>query len=81
MTGLQVSVDFSTVTYKYVAWKEEGVWTAHCPAIPGVYGLGSSVAASVSDLEEALRLLAEHVAELGERLPRGGQISVGTLEI
>jgi len=50
----------------YITWKEEGVWTAHCPAVSGVYGLGSTVRAAVADLRSALR---EMRAYLNNRHP------------
>jgi predicted phosphodiesterase len=41
------------VKSKIVITVENGVWTAHDPAVPGVYGLGSSRKAALADLVEA----------------------------
>lgn len=81
MTGRRRKVDFSTMTYDYVAWKEEGVWSAHCPAIPGAYGIGPTPASAVADLKEALGLLVEYLKDLGEPVPRSGPVRTGELSL
>jgi len=67
--------------YDYVAWKEEGTWTAHCPAVPGAYGLGATRGQAVADLQGALRELAEYLRGIGEHLPRAGQVRTGELRL
>jgi len=70
------------MVYDYVAWKEAGTWTAHCPAISGVYGLGSTSSAAVRDLRDALYELEEYLSELGEGLPRAkASVRTGELEL
>ena len=69
------------MVYDYIAWKEEGVWTASCPGVAGVYGLGDTKALAVSDLRDALEELADYLEEIGERLPRGRRVNVGELRI
>jgi predicted RNase H-like HicB family nuclease len=69
------------MTYDYVAWKEENTWTAHCPAVPGAYGLGDTAIKAVKDLKEALSELAAYLDALGETLPRGGQVRTGELSL
>jgi predicted RNase H-like HicB family nuclease len=55
-------------TYDVVIWKEEGIWTAHSPSVPGVYGLGSTREIANRDLKEALALLSHYLREIGESL-------------
>jgi predicted RNase H-like HicB family nuclease len=61
-------------TYDVVIWKEEGVWTAHSPSVPGVYGLGSTRDIANRDLKEALALLSHYLREIGESLPRSQKL-------
>jgi predicted RNase H-like HicB family nuclease len=67
--------------YDYVSWREEGVWTAHCPAIPGAYGLGATSAQAVADLKDALYELDDYLSELGEKLPPAAAIRTGELRL
>jgi predicted RNase H-like HicB family nuclease len=69
------------MTYDYVSWKESGVWTAHCPAVPGVYGLGDTSAQAVADLREALNELDDYLDEIGESLPSAGKVRTGELRL
>ena len=46
---------------KIVITKEDGIWSAHDPAVPGVYGLGPSRKAALADLVEAKAALDEYV--------------------
>lgn len=68
-------------TYDYVSWKEEGVWTANCPAVAGVYGIGPTSGAAVADLKEALSEMSAYLDGIGERLPRNGQVRTGELRL
>lgn len=52
-----------------MSWKEEGMWTAHAPAVPGVYGLGDTPKEAEDDLVEALELMFEYLDEVGEAHP------------
>ena len=56
--------------YDVITWEEEGIWTAHSPSVPGVYGLGSTPDIANRDLSEALSLLSEYLQEIGEPMPR-----------
>lgn len=58
------------VTYHYIAWKEEGYWNVHSPALPGVYGWGRTLAAAKKDFLEAAHALFDYLDEIGERPPR-----------
>jgi len=49
--------------------KEEGIWTAHDPSVPGVYGLGDTRNEAEQDLVEALEELREYLRSAGERQP------------
>lgn len=58
----------------YIAWQDEGLWVAHNPAVPGVYGLGDTLAEAEQDLAEGLELLAQEPQarehDAAERDPR-----------
>jgi predicted phosphodiesterase/predicted RNase H-like HicB family nuclease len=45
---------------------EEGMWSAHDPDVPGVYGLGSTREEALADLAEAMAALTEYEADLVE---------------
>jgi predicted RNase H-like HicB family nuclease len=45
---------------------EDGIWSAHDPAVPGVYGLGPSRKAALADLVEAKAALNEYVTTAAE---------------
>jgi predicted phosphodiesterase/predicted RNase H-like HicB family nuclease len=47
---------------------EEGMWSAHDPDVPGVYGLGATREEALADLAEASAALAEYEADLAEDL-------------
>jgi hypothetical protein len=57
-TVLKIWHFYTMKTYDTITWKEEGVWTAHSPSVPGVYGLGSTRDTANRDLREALALLS-----------------------
>lgn len=67
--------------YAYITWKESGIWTAHAPAVPGVYGLGRTRVAAVRDLVDALEHLLEYLDEIGERPPRPQAVRVGQVDV
>lgn len=67
--------------YDYIAWREGAVWTAHCPAIPGAYGLGATETAARRDLESALSDLFEYLEDIGEPLPAALRVRTGTLDV
>ena len=50
------------VKSKLVFAEENGIWSAHDPSVPGVYGLGPTREAALADLAEAKELLGEYVA-------------------
>jgi predicted RNase H-like HicB family nuclease len=56
--------------YPVTLWKEEGMWTAHAPSIPGLYGLGKTPAAAKRDLAAGMRDLFAYLDEIGEPRPR-----------
>jgi predicted phosphodiesterase/predicted RNase H-like HicB family nuclease len=45
---------------------EEGMWSAHDPDVPGVYGLGATREEALADLAEASAALAEYEADVAE---------------
>ena len=51
---------------KIVITVEDGIWAAHDPAVPGVYGLGPSRKAALADLVEATALLDEYLTTAAE---------------
>jgi predicted phosphodiesterase/predicted RNase H-like HicB family nuclease len=54
------------VKRKLVITVEDGIWSAHDPAVPGVYGLGPSRKAALADLVEAKAALDEYVTTAAE---------------
>jgi predicted RNase H-like HicB family nuclease len=65
--------------YDYVTWEEEGIWTSHVPAIPGVYGLGDTPAKAEADLAEAMSTMSEYLDTVGESLPPPRSVRTGQL--
>lgn len=51
---------------KIVITEEDGIWSAHDPAVPGVYGLGPSRKAALADLVEAKAALDEYITTAAE---------------
>jgi len=75
---------FSTVSqrkYEFLAWKDEGVWTAHSPSVVGVYGVGATRAEAERDLLDGIEELVSYLGEVGESAPRPKHIAIGVLEI
>jgi len=68
-------------TYDVLTWEEEGVWTAHSPSVPGVYGLGSTPDVADRDLKDALDTLAEYLREIGESLPRARRLRTSQVSV
>lgn len=64
-----------------VIWEEDGVWTAHAPSVPGAYGLGSTPAEAKRDLTEALELMSDYLATVGEDLPSARKVRMGQVRI
>ncbi|MEK6607457.1 MAG: hypothetical protein AABZ30_07335 [Myxococcota bacterium] len=56
-------------TYPVTLWKEEGIWTAHTPAISGLYGMGKTPAAACRDLALGMRDVFAYLDEIGEPRP------------
>jgi len=67
--------------YEYVSWEEEGIWTAHAPSFPGVYGIGSTSREAEKDLLEALELMTSYLTEIGEPIPDARKIRTGQLRL
>lgn len=66
--------------YNYAAWQEEGQWSAYAPAVPGVFGVGSTERAAVNDLGDALDAMREYLESRGEKMPRPRKVHTGTVE-
>ena len=67
--------------YDFVTWEEDGVWTSHAPAIPGAYGIGDTATKAEKDLGEALDLLFDYLASVGETPPRSRKFRVGQVRV
>lgn len=67
--------------YDYVAWKDEGLWTAHSPSVPGVYGLGATRRAAETDLIDATAELLDYLDDVGENPPKRTRVVAGTIEV
>lgn len=68
-------------TYEYVVWQDEELWTAHSPAIPGVYGVGETKIRAVRDLLDAVNTLFDYLAEIGEPPPKPKKVSSGAITV
>ena len=62
-----------------ILWLEEGMWTAHSPSVPGVYGLGRTRGAAEKDLVDGLYDLFTYLEDIGERQPSPRRFAVGTV--
>lgn len=56
--------------YDILLWRDEGIWTAHAPSVPGAYGIGRTPKAAKADLAGALRELATYLKSRNRKLPR-----------
>lgn len=63
--------------YDFVAWKDSGLWTVHCPSLPGVYGVGRTLDQAKSDFAEAASEMVGYLADIGEPLPKRTPVEVG----
>ena len=59
--------------YGFVFWLEEGLWTAHAPAVSGAYGVGATAVEAKDDLVQALEVLSEYLKKSGEN-DEGGRV-------
>jgi len=64
-----------------MVWKEDGVWTAHSPALVGVYGTGITKRKALDDYVAAANLMLSYMDELGEAPPKRMPIDVVEVEI
>lgn len=67
--------------YNVVAWKEEGVWVAHAPALPGVYGFGKTYSQAKQDFADAAETLLDYLDDIGEPSPRPVAVRVDEMEL
>jgi predicted RNase H-like HicB family nuclease len=67
--------------YDYIAWEEEGLWTAHSPSIPGVYGIGATRSKAAQSLFDGVDDLLDYLTEIGETLPPARRFVQGTLTV
>lgn len=70
-----------TREYTYIAWREEGIWTAHSPSIPGVYGLGDTKKKAERDLFDAVDTLFDYLHEIGEKPPMERRLVIGAMRV
>ena len=61
-------------TYPVMLWREEGIWTAHAPSIPGLYGLGRTPSAARRDLANGMHDVFTYLDEIGESRPAPIQV-------
>ena len=72
---------YYTMTYDFICWEEEDIWSARIPSIPGVYGTGPTAEAAEADLREAMGLMEEYLEEIGEKLPAARKVHLGQVRI
>jgi predicted RNase H-like HicB family nuclease len=53
------------MTLECLLWHEEGLWTAHAPAMRGCYGVGRTKQAALTDLKSAVAEMTAYHRELG----------------
>ena len=63
--------------YDFVAWKNDGIWTVHCPSIVGVYGTGKTLAEAKEDFVSAATDMLDYRRSIGEPDPRPAHVRVG----
>ena len=67
--------------YSVIIEKDEDGYFAHVPAIQGCYTQGDTYEEALSNIEDALRLHLDDIAESGQELPKTHQVSLTTIEI
>ena len=75
---------FSTMrqrSYDYIAWHDEGMWTAHSPSIPGVYGLGATRGEAEQDLFAGIEEMFGYLKDIGVQLPVAKRVISGTVRV
>jgi predicted RNase H-like HicB family nuclease len=68
-------------TYRTIIWQEEEIWTAHAPAVPGVYGVGATPKAASNDLAGALHEMFDYLDEIDEEHPAPAPVRFGEINI
>ena len=58
------------MTYRFVTWREDGIWSTMSPAVPGVFGLGKTRAAAEADFKSSLYDLLAYLREIKVSRPR-----------
>ena len=66
--------------YNCIVWKEDGIWTAHSPSVPGSYGTGRTRQSAIADLTSALRDVVAYLKDIGGQVPRSLNVSIDTVE-
>jgi predicted RNase H-like HicB family nuclease len=67
--------------YEFVSWQDEGVWTAHSPSVPGVYGIGDTRQKAETDLFEAIGEMFDYLVSIGEKRPKAKRVVSGVLTV
>jgi predicted RNase H-like HicB family nuclease len=67
--------------YGFVVWQDEGVWTAHSPSVPGVYGVGATRRAAEKDLTEGITVMLDYLKEIKAQPPKAKKIAAGVAVI
>jgi predicted RNase H-like HicB family nuclease len=60
---------------------ETGGYVVSCPALPGCYSQGETVADALSNIKEAIELTLEDMRERGEQIPDPGGALIGSVVI
>ncbi|MGH7813328.1 MAG: type II toxin-antitoxin system HicB family antitoxin [Candidatus Binataceae bacterium] len=60
---------------------ETGGYVAVCPALPGCYSQGETVAEALANVKEAIELCIEDMRERGEPIPDPSGILVGSVVV
>ena len=67
--------------FSVIIEKDEDGYFAHVPALQGCYAQGDTYEEALLNIEDAIKLHLEDMAESGQEIPKSHQISLTTIEI
>lgn len=67
--------------YEFVCWQDEGLWTAHSPSVPGVYGVGDTRKQAETELFEGIEEMFDYLSSIGEVRPKAKRVVAGVLSV
>ena len=67
--------------FSVIIEKDEDGYYAHVPALQGCYAQGDTYEEALENIEDAIRLHLEDIAESGQEIPKSHMVSLTTVEI